>query len=420
MSSLIRKRKIHTNSFNSRKFFAKRQVERAIRSAFSVFENNSASRNVFQDLLLHVRLHTGLLKTSLDHHRLWPEACTYILGLQNLSAHCNDFIRPVQTWKPIGQSRRRIFASLAHHLLAEYPVQFFMNSVWLRPMDDCNRNLQDWYIKISRGHSIRRLQIPVHMTKRMEHIFLQTPDHFSMEEAVRNAQVLGLGGTKKLAMAVLATRLGRNPENETFWETVLHFFINARELSPDDVNPIVDFLYHTKFARREVHTDDGVMSIEPPQPDFSVKGRTFRSIMRLVESWHQALAVDQNDATFTWRKSKINEFLYLEEIHHPHHAKRIWRITELLSGAELAAEGKAMKHCVRSYARSCFHGKTTIWSMKREVNQNLRRMLTIEVNPFSRKILQARGKCNSRPDKKSFMAMKKWMQREGLSFSSNC
>lgn len=416
MSGLIKKRDIHTNTLNKYKYFAKRQVDEAIGKAFSLIKSNPGSHNAFQDLLFHVRQRTGLLKTRFDPRRLWPEACIYILGLQNLSAHYTDFIRPVQTWKPAEESKRQIFASLAHHLLAKYPVQFFMNSAWLRQTHDRVRIQQDWYIKVSRGYSIRRLEVPVDMTRRMEHLFLQSPDHFTVEAAVRNAQVLGLGGTKKLARAVLATRLGRKLENEAFWKTVIQFLINVRNLNTDHVHPIVDFLYHTKFARREVYTDDGVVHLEPPQPEFSVKGRTFESLMRLVERWHKALAVDQSNSTFTWRKSKINDFQYLEETNHPLHAHRIWRITELMSGAELAAEGKAMKHCVSSYARSCFHGKTTIWSMKREVNQSTKRMLTIEVDPFSRKICQARGKCNSKPDKNSLRIMNKWMQREGLRF----
>ena len=57
----------------------------------------------------------------------------------------------------------------------------------------------------------------------MAHFFLQAPDHFTVEMALRWGQVRGFGGSEVLASAVAATRLGRSFEHENFWQTVLHF-----------------------------------------------------------------------------------------------------------------------------------------------------------------------------------------------------
>jgi hypothetical protein len=351
---------------------------------------------------------------SVDHGRLWSEAYRYIQGIKNLALHHHDFIRPIQNWMPSGVSKRKIFASLVNHLLAEYQMPFFMSSIWLKETDDTALQQQGWYIKMSRGASIRRLDIPALMTRKMEHLFLQSPDHFSLEEAICYSQVLGLGGKKGLAKAVVATRMGRHLENDDFWRSVINFFINAKDLKRGYVNPIVDFLYHIKFSREEVNSDKGVIITEPSQPDFSMKGRTFNSIMRLVENWHKELSMGNGKSGFRWEKSRFNDFRYLEESYDSEHKRRIWRITELLSSADLVVEGSKMRHCVRSYASRCFHGKSTIWSMKREVKENIKRVMTIEVDPSSRVIRQARGRFNHAPNKKAMEIMKKWANREGL------
>ncbi|MCP4113213.1 MAG: hypothetical protein GY749_48075 [Desulfobacteraceae bacterium] len=200
------------------------------------------------------------------------------------------------------------------------------------------------------------------------------------EEAMRYSQILGMGGSKKTAKAVLATRLGMNLENDGFWKTVIQFFINIKDLDTIDAGPFIDFIYHTKFVKKEVHTDAGIVILDPPQPDFSMKGRTYDSVKRLVENWHKELAVARDNSYYQWRKSGFNDFLYMEETHNPEHPNRIWSVTELLTSADLAAEGRIMKHCVRSYASFCFSGKTTVWSIKREVNETCKRMVTIEVD----------------------------------------
>jgi hypothetical protein len=52
--------------------------------------------------------------------------------------------------------------------------------------------------------------------------------------------------------------------------------------------------------------------------------------------------------------------------------------------------------------------------MRKEVNNIVRRVLTIELDPFSRTILQARGKCNSKLDGKTYKILMKWVDKESL------
>jgi hypothetical protein len=389
-------------------------LDRAIHNAYLKFKKNRDGFNTFQNILVHVQQNAKLINISIDPGKLWPEACSYVQGISNLSYFYRDFIRPIYTWQPKDESRRNVFASLVHHLLAKYETPFFMNSVWLRKRNYIALRFQNWHFRMANGYSFRKLNDLIVMTKKMEHYILHAPDHFTPEESIRYAQVLGLGGKKDLAYAIIATRLGKYFEHEEFWRTVIQFFIKVKDLNMDYVNPIVDFLYHIKIAKREVHTDNDILYLDPPKPNFSMKGRTFNSIMRLVEAWHTELATITNRSTFKWTKSRINDYQYLEETHNPAIAHRIWSITELLTSSELELEGKMMRHCVSTYAYDCFQKKTTIWSMKKEVNNIVRRVLTIELDPFSRTILQARGKCNLKPDRKSYKILMKWFDKERL------
>jgi hypothetical protein len=96
----------------------------------------------------------------------------------------------------------------------------------------------------------------------------------------------------------------------------------------------------------------------------------------------------------------------------------IWTIEELLSGKALKVEGGIMHHCVATYIHACFRRWTSIWSLKVHEGERSRRVLTIQVSPATRKILQAKGRKNVAPDERSWSVLKQWADREGLAFNS--
>ena len=78
-----------------------------------------------------------------------------------------------------------------------------------------------------------------------------------------------MGGNKPLARAVNGTRLATAFENEDFWGTVIHFFVNHPMLDPDQVGPVVDYVYNQKYVPQEAAMPEGgVAQGEPPQPNF--------------------------------------------------------------------------------------------------------------------------------------------------------
>src|SRR5262249_17172258 len=180
-------------------------------------------------------------------------------------------------------------AALGQQLLANWPVAGFMVSVWFGVRDAEAWRRQGWYRHLGLGRNIRTADVPLPMTKRMAHEFCQAPDHYTVDMALRWGQVRGLGGSKELARALGATRLGRSFEHEGFWRPVVHFLVHHGELGLAYVGPIVDYLYEQGFVPQEDLIEEGELAIAPPQPNLSMKGRTPRSLLRQRAEWQARL-----------------------------------------------------------------------------------------------------------------------------------
>jgi hypothetical protein len=169
---------------------------------------------------------------------------------------------------------------------------------------------------------------------------------------------------------------------------------------------------HQRFTSREGISADGVFGkLPPPWPDFSMKGRSVSSILRLVEQWHRQLGQEEDAAGLSWRAAPLKSFQFVEGSEALGNM-RVWTITELLNSHDLFLEGQAMHHCVATYARLCAQQRTSIWSMQLETRRGRNRVLTIEVDPAKRTICQARRKCNRPPQAQDREIVERWATRE--------
>jgi hypothetical protein len=396
---------------------AKLQLDELIHAGRELTARHRGSLTAYERLLWHVRSRTNLLHPSdcAGDNRSLVNA-----GLIDLALHHADWIRSVEMWCPAHQNVWPLFSSLAQHLLARYPVPAFMTSVWFDQSHGMHLPQQEWYKHLGRGENIRTVNLPLRLTNVMAHWFKQAPHHLSAIQAIRWAQVRGLGGSKHLARAVVGTRLGKVLENEDFWESVLHFLINHPSLDFAQIGPVVDFLQHQRFEWREGVTLAGVFGkIPPPQPQYTMKGRTVASILRQVEEWHKELGKEENRPTIMWRHSPIREFRFIEGSEELGNM-RAWKISELLSTRALFLEGQAMRHCVAVYGDECVRRKVSIWSMQVETHQGQHRALTIEVDMPTRTIWQVRGKCNRMPSFCERAIVERWAAVEGLIIGEIC
>jgi hypothetical protein len=213
---------------------------------------------------------------------------------------------------------------------------------------------------------------------------------------------------------VAATRLGREFGHEEFWLTVLRFFVNATNLEPAHVGPIVDFLHAQRFGTREVFVPgQGVVQHGSPCPEYAVKGRTVASLLRQVEEWHRQLGQDTSIPARSWPRSQVGKFRYIDGTGQQE-GQRCWTIRELLTSGELFLEGKAMRHCVASYLNRCARRLTSIWSVQVDTGHGPRRSLTVEVEPAKKIVCQARGRGNRMPRAAEREVLERWARREGL------
>ena len=387
--------------------------------------DDSAARAAFLTLLLHVEKHGRLfhLKPAIPQYGPRLEN-NFVDGMAVLATWHDHWIRRVEDWQPESHNACRQFGALARHLLADYDVPPCMDTSFFTGIDSSARTRQYWFVHVGTGKNIRKADIPLRFTKRMAHEFLfSSPPEYTVDAALRWAQVTGMGGDDLLAEAVCDSKLGDHFEEDSFWETVLHFFVNSPMLDVVHVGPIVDYVHHQRFVRQERRNPDGSVSlVDPPDPEFTMKGRTPESMLRRVDAWHGALSKANTKTPKTWPSTGIQGFECVDEDDRAGEIRN-WKIEEILSDRALAEEGKAMRHCVATYKNSCANGHRSIWSMQVGYlsSGNTRRVLTIELINNKRYIRQVRGRSNTRPhDAHSGRAQDgwdvliRWAKQEGL------
>ena len=238
------------------------------------------------------------------------------------------------------------------------------------------------------------------VTKRMAHIFMQmNHPHHTLLQALRMAQVEALGGDFHASWYVAATPLGDSLENEDFWISVVHFYVNNYPmLHRTYFLPVYDYIRHQKYLSQQITQPDGTQ-IEgpPPQPNFCMKGRSAAKLLNQVDQWHETLSGAEDVPLKTWAATGLAGFR-LEEYDAQLKCNLVWTIYELCTSQQLQAEGRIMGHCVFSYTERCLAGDTSIWSL-RALNSDAeealeKRVLTIAVDNRQRAVTQARGKFN--------------------------
>ena len=86
--------------------------------------------------------------------------------------------------------------------------------------------------------------------------------------------------------------------NGAFRRTVWTFLIaNASAIDLAQFGPIIDFVDAIRHERVAVETPDGMVLRDPPQPSFSMKGRTVQSMLRFMQDWHRSLGLANGGLT---------------------------------------------------------------------------------------------------------------------------
>lgn len=343
------------------------------------------SRGVLSRLLAVVRARSDLM------HRVPARDGTLVqvTALTNCARFEHDFVRDPEGWAGASGHPIAVAHSLASHLFGTYAVPRFLASAFFGTEDTRIRAV----IAHARGQSVRRLTLPIAFTRAMAHHFLCTPDHISFDRAMRRAEVLGLGGSPRLADVISATVLGQRFTDGDAWRNALSWLARRDDVDLEQLGPLVDYLAAHLHA-------------------IELRGRTFASAMRLVADWHALLATQRRGA-FSWPRSRWREMT----VRVPGKDRDAeWTIVELLDTRELTREGRAMRHCVAAYAATCRAGHSHIFSLRRRWcdDDAVHSVVTIQVLPRLGEIVQIRGSANSRPGVEAMSLVQRWAAREGL------
>ena len=392
----------------ARKEHAKRNLDELLHRLAELLGH---SREPFWRLIHAIRASSQLLVPLPRRGRTDPMELVRILAAcGRIPRYAEHWCRPPETWSAPAGSPFVQFRSLVSHLFDRYPVPGFMAEVW------CCTGEKPWepqmYLHLARGHSIRRFTLPVpcRLSKRAAGFFMQAPDDLHPVQAMQWGRIRALGGDGRLArLLVSKTVLAAPSEHDEFWDSVVRFLVNNGPICEEEIVAIVGFIHQQRFqpADRVLGLGAGP---EPLQPDFRLRGRSLMWLRRHMTNWRAELIArlpPLADSTPAWGRTNIGPFRAVL-------GDSLWTIDELLSDRELRIEGGIMQHCVVSYIHQCARRRTSIWSLKRHRDGQSRRVLTIEVAPATKRILQASGRRNAAPDGAAREILGRWARDEGL------
>jgi hypothetical protein len=91
-----------------------------------------------------------------------------------------------------------------------------------------------------------------------------------------------------------------------------------------------------------------------------------------------------------------------------------YSIIEIRKSYQLVTEGRRMRHCVGSYLGKCLNGQASIWSLRSHKGEKWKTHVTIEVNPRTNSIVQARKSNNFSPTAEDWIRIRKWAALNSL------
>ncbi len=352
-------------------------------------------------------------------------------------------VRPISTWKiPTAATERELLESFTRHVFVKYPMPRWFFKVWetknlasgeatewmfsepvkYKNLDTtlwvCNIlkiktctsvEAKNWFVQVAQGKNLSTLvDLPIVLTKKMAHHALLAPGHFTLVQAFRWGQVLGLGGGVPLARAVCRSFLGKifkEKTAENFWLAQLNVLARQPHLSEETLATLLEF---TRRVRSENHAFGNRTWLEPDE-NFSLSN---------VEEWEK-FWLDVRRVRFKKDfepKIEIDTEPYLPGLNTRRQRKRFQKkenlkFQQLKTHEEFVAEGQEMRHCVATYFSIFQENGCAIWSVrpKRGKSPTAAGRLTIEIR--HRKIWQIKGFRNRSASDEEMEIVKFWARK---------
>ena len=292
--------------------------------------------------------------------------------------------------------------NIIDHLFVLYDVPEFLYNEWFREGNELRFKWLMWFLLLGQGGSLKKgsddfqWRIP----SRFQKYLWDVPADASPIEACIYAEVMRLGGSESDFVRLLRnpsfvvdpTEFSANESHEKFWyDTVRWLIAQSDQITDEQSGFILEWAMH-EYTEAEL----GRMELGRGGP-FSWKGRRLRRVLEQSLEYYRQRSLPYSN--YKWNKHGW-DWEYEEA-----HAHK-WTFVELTSGEELYLEGKAMRHCVSSYDGRCASGYSAIVSLR----YNGGRKVTIELNPRTKQIVQARGAHNKEATDEEKSVIASWMK----------
>lgn len=322
------------------------------------------------------------------------------------------WVRPLASFRAPEGDKAAVTTALVEHLFQIYPVPRALHTPWLAAGLPSLKWVC-WLILLGQGGNLHRAarlfgwRIP----KRFTHIFTTAPADLTAVEACMWFEVARLGGSRadldrlrqnpayvidptEGPVSVIGPQLERAPEEAArierareFWHDTVAWIVRWREeLTDASASAILEWAMH-------LHAESNRW-MAAPSAGFSWRGRTPASAHEAAIDYLRIR--DTPHADLVWRARGLEWQSDADEA---------WTIRELTSSKALAEESRAMHHCVASYAYRCARGLAAIFSL---CAGGVRR-ITIELDPFTHRVVQARGVCNRATTHEEQTMISRWL-----------
>ncbi len=356
-------------------------VESLLWSSFSKMSKtrHTWKRATFKDLLIlmHTQGCYKILRSPL-----------YVQVLANISTFGLKIVRPIEMWQRPSFDPEEQLEDVIDYCFAKYPTPVFLISSFY----ESSLRHQLWYVQLGFGKSVKSLSgLPDKFTSKMMHEFRNTPRGFSVSEAIVRAQALGYGASQQMAMELTRSKLSQIEGNTSFWRSVVQFFSIQKQVNHWDLYKALEYL-EARIQRDRY---------------FSMKGRSLEALLNQAQEWYLEMQKMRNKANYlSWLPSGIKG-MHLEIVKND--APILYSAKELLTSEELYQEGCDMNHCVADYIDDCYAKKTSIFSLRKQEGDTIKKLATVEINPYTLEVMQAEGKCNTPLSEEAAMAFNHWM-----------
>ncbi len=328
--------------------------------------------------------------------------------------------RSFESWKvPKSKNDNVIFKSLFCHLLVPYKIPPAISDTIERfirfYLTEESKEVEIMFhmIKGNGVHHFPRLKLE--MNSKMNFLLNHAPQHLSLPKAMWWAKITSMGVSYSIASKLVDNfYININTEWSEWYDDLIFFLNRFPDIGKGDLKKILDFIIAQKKNGIHIHLSNCEEEAWVPAlfPEFKFKGRTVSSVLKFVEKWRAYVQIAKDAGVGGEFKISPIKSMRIKQ------GKRLIRIRQITNLKNLALEGNKMNHCVATYAGECLSGTSSIWSMNEILSVGkMKRLITIEVEEETKKVLQASGKSN----RELYEIEKKWLQmwgeKEGLSLA---